>query len=226
LPSRRQWTPLGRALSVVGDNWTLIIALQLASGRTRLAELRSRLAGVSPGVLDRYLQQMAAAGLLTRTRFREMPPRVELELTQAGRELVPIAEALARWGLRRAWSEPEQGEQVDIDALLRLLPVLIAAGAGLPDANIELILHEDAAESRYRFTARSGQVLPATPAEGESEHAAMVRIRGDRPAWARALGPEADTGLLRLGGDRSIGRLLLEALHQHDLAAETGSQVA
>ena len=60
----------------------------------------------APGLLDRYLQRMAAAGLVTRSRYREMPPRVEIELTDAGRELLPAAAALARWALRRAWSLP------------------------------------------------------------------------------------------------------------------------
>jgi DNA-binding HxlR family transcriptional regulator len=49
---------------------------------------------------------MVGLGLVTRTRFKEKPPRVELELTDAGRELVPIAEALARWGMRHADDPP------------------------------------------------------------------------------------------------------------------------
>jgi DNA-binding HxlR family transcriptional regulator len=225
LPSRRQWTPLGRALTVTGDNWTLIIALQLACGRTRLSELRARLAGVSAGVLDRYLRQMARAGLITRTRFREMPPRVEIELTESGRELLPIAGALARWGLRRAWSEPREGEQVDIDALLRLLPVLLAGASGLPDAEIELILHEDIEESRYRFTVRGGQVLVASP-QREREQTPFVRIRGDRGAWTATLGPAADISQLRLGGDQAIARRVLAALHASEQASKAGHRAA
>jgi DNA-binding HxlR family transcriptional regulator len=54
----------------------------------------------SAGVLDRHLQQMVTLGLLLRRRFKEMPPRVEISLTEAGRELLPIADALARWGVK------------------------------------------------------------------------------------------------------------------------------
>ncbi|HEY4917927.1 MAG TPA: helix-turn-helix domain-containing protein [Solirubrobacteraceae bacterium] len=96
----RTWTPLARALEATGDHWTLAIALALAPGRTRLTHLRERLPGISTGVLARGLTHMVGLGLVTRTRFKEKPPRVELELTDAGRELVPIAEALARWGMR------------------------------------------------------------------------------------------------------------------------------
>jgi DNA-binding HxlR family transcriptional regulator len=96
----RTWTPLARALEATGDHWTLAIVLGLAPGTTRLAHLRERLPGISTGVLARGLSHMVELGLVTRTRFKEKPPRVELELTAAGRELVPIAEALAQWGTR------------------------------------------------------------------------------------------------------------------------------
>jgi DNA-binding HxlR family transcriptional regulator len=93
-------SPLGRALSATGDRWTLPIAQQLARGPRRPVQLQRRLTGISSGVLDRHLQRMVALGLLLRRRYREMPPRVELALTDAGRELLPIARALARWGTK------------------------------------------------------------------------------------------------------------------------------
>ncbi|HWY17384.1 MAG TPA: helix-turn-helix domain-containing protein [Solirubrobacteraceae bacterium] len=95
-----QWTPLARALGATGDRWTLLIAHALADGPQRPVQLRSRLPEISSGVLDRHLQQMVGLGLLLRRRFKEMPPRVELALTEAGRELLPIARALARWGVK------------------------------------------------------------------------------------------------------------------------------
>jgi DNA-binding HxlR family transcriptional regulator len=102
----RTQTPLARALEATGDHWTLAIALALAPGRMRLTHLRERLPGISTGVLARGLTHMVGIGLVTRTRFKEKPPRVEFELTDAGRELVPIAEALARWGMRHMDGPP------------------------------------------------------------------------------------------------------------------------
>jgi DNA-binding HxlR family transcriptional regulator len=102
----RAWTPLARALDATGDRWTLAIVLALAPGSTRLTHLRERLPGISTGVLARGLSHMVGLGLVTRTRFKEKPPRVELELTEAGRELIPIAEALARWGMRHVDAPP------------------------------------------------------------------------------------------------------------------------
>jgi DNA-binding HxlR family transcriptional regulator len=102
----RTWTPLARALEATGDHWTLAIVQALAPGRTRLTHLRARLPGISTGVLARGVTHMVELGLVKRTRFKEKPPRVELELTDAGRELVPIAEGLERWGMRHTDALP------------------------------------------------------------------------------------------------------------------------
>lgn len=94
-----QWSPDARALDVVGDKWTLLIVRDLLPGPTRQMELRDRLPGISSAQLQTRLQWMEAHGLVTRTRYREVPPRVVYELTDRGRELVPVLAALARWGL-------------------------------------------------------------------------------------------------------------------------------
>jgi DNA-binding HxlR family transcriptional regulator len=125
--AHRQWTPLARALTIAGDGWTLAIVAELAPGPMRLSALQARLGGVSAGLLDRRLRRMAEDGLLTRSRHREIPPRVELALTEAGHELLPVAAALARWGLRRGWGPPLAGERVDLDALLRQLPLQLGS---------------------------------------------------------------------------------------------------
>lgn len=205
VPANRQWTPLGRALTVTGDNWTLVIALQLAEGATRLSQLRERLAGVSAGVLDRYVRQMAAAGLVTRTRFREMPPRVEIELTEAGRELLPIAGALARWGLRRAWTLPESGEHVDLDALLRLLPVLLDEDAQLPDGVIEVrVVGTDPIRHRFAVRERRLEALAAS-----SERIPTASLSGDRDSWTAALGPDGLGTRLHVIGDEVLARRVI-----------------
>lgn len=207
--SHRQWTPLARSLAVAGDSWTLAIAAELAPGRMRLSTLRGRLAGVSAGLLDRYLQRMTGAGLITRSRYREMPPRVEIELTDAGRELLPVASALARWGLRRAWSPPHPEERVDVQALLRQLPLLLDLRPPLPDAAVLLVLSEPGGERRWRLDVRGGLCLALADADKEDT---MATIAGDAGAWTAAIGPESDLSALRLSGDRALARALLRAL--------------
>jgi DNA-binding HxlR family transcriptional regulator len=212
LPSHRQWTPLGRSLELVGDNWTLAILMELAAGRTRLAVLREHLSGVSAGVLDRYLHRMGESGLVTRVRFREMPPRVELELTEAGRELLPIAAALSRWGLRWSWSQPREGEIVDPDALLRTLPALLTEPLEAPDGAVELILDQRGGRRRHLAEIAKGVVLMWT---GEGDRAApriTATIAGDWRAWVDALGPAGDVSALKLSGRRTQAQRLLASI--------------
>ncbi len=206
----RQWTPLARGLTVAGDSWTLAIAAELAPGRLRLAALRARLADVSAGLLDRYLQRMANAGLITRSRYREMPPRVEIELTDAGRELLPVAAALSRWALRRAWSAPGAEERVDVEALLRQVPLLLdGVRPPLPDAKVELALRQPERDRRWLLDLGGG-VCRAVCGASEVEPAAT--IAGDAEAWLRAIGPPAETSSLKLSGDRALAGALLRAL--------------
>ncbi len=212
LPAHRQWTPLGRGLSVTGDNWTLVIVTELAGGRIRLSELRDRLAGVSAGVLDRYLQRMSSSGLVERIRFREMPPRVELELTEAGHELLPIAEAVARWGLRWAWSAPEDAEIVDPEALLRGLPALLTATRKVPDGAVELLLDQRGGRRRHVVEISGGEVqMRRERGEGPALQITAT-VRGDWCAWTAALGPGADLAGLSISGRRSQALALLGAL--------------
>ncbi|HEX4435170.1 MAG TPA: helix-turn-helix domain-containing protein [Solirubrobacteraceae bacterium] len=193
----------------MGDHWTLAIAMQLAGGRTRLSALRSRLSGVSAAVLDRYLHRMTDAGLVTRTRFREMPPRVEIELTDAGRELLPIAAELARWGRSRAWTEPRNGEAIDLDALLRLLAELVCEPLDTPDGLVELAI-ENSGEPSHRVEISEGRIRLLR--DGEEARPAEAVIRGDRHAWIDALGPRANLAELKLSGKRDLAQQLLGRL--------------
>lgn len=217
-----QWSPLARALSAAGDHWTLLIVLQLSEpGPRRPVQLRRALAGISSGVLDRHLQQLVRQGLLSRTRYKEMPPRVEIELTEAGRELLPIAGALARWGMRRMWSEPRARERVDVEALLRLLPVLLEESEPLPDGTLELAVQSaEGTRADLRFAIERGQLRALAqsgsgPGEGDGETMRAppaARIAGDAHAWIAALGPERDYARLRFGGREELARRTLAAL--------------
>lgn len=236
--SSRVWNPLARALGAAGDRWTLMIALALAPGRMRLTHLHRRLPGVSTGVLERYLQQMVALGLVTRTRFKEMPPRVEFELTQAGSELLPVAEALARWGMRHAWWPPAERERIDVDVLFALLPALLGERHDLPAGSLELEVTDAEPPVRRRYAVRRGRLAPvaqtaqegaahngaphdgarkargragASAAEG-AEQPATAEIVGDAAAWSAALGPQRDLSGLEFGGEEDYARRILAAL--------------
>ena len=80
----------------------------LAAGPRRFVELQRVLPGISTEQLRSRLNRMVADGMLTRKRYREVPPRVDYELTERARELMPILGELARWGYEWAWSPPRE----------------------------------------------------------------------------------------------------------------------
>src|ERR1700745_3603721 len=120
-----QWAPDARALDLVGDKWTLLIIRDLVSGPRRFVELQRVLPGISTEQLRCRLNRMVADGMLTRKRYREVPPRVDYEMTERARDLMPILGELAKWGYEWAWNAPRSSESVDVGALLRLAPGLV-----------------------------------------------------------------------------------------------------
>lgn len=84
-------------LDRIGDKWTLLVVATLHDGRMRFTELQQRIPGISQRMLTRTLRQLERDGLTSRTAYAEVPPRVEYELTELGRTLVPPALTLAEW---------------------------------------------------------------------------------------------------------------------------------
>jgi DNA-binding HxlR family transcriptional regulator len=90
--------PLTAALKVIGGKWKPIIILNLNKSPKRFGQLDYSIPKVSRKVLASQLAELVKDELLTRHSFAESPPRVEYELTEKARELVPIFEAMAGWG--------------------------------------------------------------------------------------------------------------------------------
>src|SRR5947207_15704055 len=93
-----QWSPDTRALDLVGDKWTLLIVRDLAAGPRRFVELQRVLPGISTEQLRSRLNRMVADGMLTRKRYREVPPRGDYALNERAQALPPIRGQLAGWG--------------------------------------------------------------------------------------------------------------------------------
>jgi hypothetical protein len=170
------------------------------------------LPGISTEQLRSRLNRMVADGLLTRQRYREVPPRVDYELTERARELMPVLGALARWGFDWAWSAPRHGEAVDVGAVLRLAPGLLEAPRGI-EGRVECLVEVDEedgpAERRYVLVADHGQVRIIERGAGAG---AQARVAGGEQAWVRAFGPDADTSGLEIDGDRRLAEWLLAGL--------------
>ena len=90
--------PVETTLTLIGDKWKVLIIRDLLSGTKRFGELKRSVGSVSQKVLTAQLRQMEADGLLTRTVFPEVPPRVEYTLTRLGHSLKPVLDAMRDWG--------------------------------------------------------------------------------------------------------------------------------
>jgi DNA-binding HxlR family transcriptional regulator len=196
-----QWSPDARALDLVGDKWTLLIVRDLASGPRRFVELQRVLPGISTEQLRSRLNRMVADGLLTRQRYREVPPRVDYELTERAKELLPVVGELARWGYNWAWSPPRPDEAIDIGAVFRCAPGMVELGNETSGA-VELTVGQRA----YTLVCGHGGVS----IEERSAPDARARVTGSERAWIEALGPAGSRVDLDIEGDRGLANLVLD----------------
>lgn len=90
--------PVATTVQLIGSKWKLLIIRNLRARPWRFNELRKDLEGVSQKVLTDSLREMEADGIITRTVYPEVPPRVEYALSPLGETLGPILDAMAQWG--------------------------------------------------------------------------------------------------------------------------------
>jgi DNA-binding HxlR family transcriptional regulator len=185
-----------------------LIVRDLAAGPRRFVELQRVLPGISTEQLRSRLNRMVADGMLTRKRFREVPPRVDYELTERARELMPVLGELARWGYAWAWSPPRSLESVDLGAIFRLAPGLIRSPTMSGTIEFAVENRETAESTSYTFAVGDGKVtISEHPAE-----AADARVRGDVPAWISAFSPGGDRTRLSVSGNGELAAFLLKGL--------------
>lgn len=91
--------PVETTLTMISNKWKVLILRDLMPGTKRFGELKRSIGQVSQKVLTSQLRQMEESGLLTRTVYPEVPPRVEYTLTELGYSLKPVLDAMWRWGV-------------------------------------------------------------------------------------------------------------------------------
>src|SRR6478672_5458279 len=107
-------------LSRVGDKWSVLVVKLLGDGAMRFNELRHRIGGISQKMLTTTLRGLERDGFVTRTVTPTIPPRVDYELTELGRDLLVPVKALATWARRNEIKVQAARERFDT----------LAAGAG------------------------------------------------------------------------------------------------
>lgn len=131
--------PVARGVARVGDVWSMLILRNASLGQKRFDEFRQDL-GIAPNILSRRLKALTEDGLLEKRRYSARPPRDEYVLTEAGRDFLPILQAIAGWarthhggGALTRFVDAETGDDIE--------PVVIDAknGARIGDRPIEVV---------------------------------------------------------------------------------------
>lgn len=90
--------PVATTVAIIGNKWKLLIIRNLLMRPWRFNELRKDLEGISQKVLTDSLRSMESDGIITRTVYPEVPPKVEYALSDLGLTLKPILDAMCAWG--------------------------------------------------------------------------------------------------------------------------------
>ena len=87
-----------RTVNYIGGKWKPIILIRLLTGSVRFGKLTVQIPDISRKILTQQLKELEEDGLIIRNEYREKPPRVEYELSNRGKTLIPILKAMYDWG--------------------------------------------------------------------------------------------------------------------------------
>lgn len=119
MPQYGQFCPIAKSSEILGDTWSLLIVRELLLGSTKFSQLQKGLPKISPTILTKRLKALETWGVLIKRKLTGQKGH-EYRLTPAGRELSPLVDALAVWGMR--WARDEM-EPDDLDATFLMFDV-------------------------------------------------------------------------------------------------------
>lgn len=108
--------PVATTVQIIGSKWKLLIMRNLLARPWRFNELKKDLSGISQKVLTDSLRSMEADGIVTRTVYAEVPPRVEYALSPLGESMRPIIMAMRQWGLDYQEMRQDEDEMTETKA--------------------------------------------------------------------------------------------------------------
>lgn len=115
--------PISRALSCVGDTWSLLILRDAFGGMTRFDQFRKSL-GIAPTILTRRLAALTEEGVLEKRLYLDRPPREEYVLTAAGLDLLPVLVTIGEWG-RKHRSDGDVTRLIDEETGKDIRPIVV-----------------------------------------------------------------------------------------------------
>jgi DNA-binding HxlR family transcriptional regulator len=118
----------------------MLILRDAGLGRTRFDDFQKSL-GIAPNILTRRLGALVEAGMLERRRYSERPPRDEYVLTEAGRDYLPVLQALGGWA-RKHFGEGAISELIETSSGRTITPLVVDAETGVPLSEIAVTLRQ------------------------------------------------------------------------------------
>ncbi len=198
---------IARALDILGERWALMTVRELVLGPKRFTDLRTGLPHASPNILSMRLRDLEAHGIV---RKRKLPPPAAsqvYELTDRGRELAPVLDALGTWGSRLPLPGPDATMSFDAH-ILSFRTLFDPARAGDLEARVELRL----GERTFRAIVSGGALelvegtMEAPDAVITSDHGTALAVAHGRASLAES---EA-AGTLEITGDREAAVRFLD----------------
>lgn len=105
MTKRTRNCPAEVTLAVIGGRWKVLLLYHLFQGVMRFSELRRALPGITQKMLTQQLRELERDGIVHRTVYAQVPPKVEYTLTPRGQSLKPVVNAMCRWGLQQGGAE-------------------------------------------------------------------------------------------------------------------------
>lgn len=214
-----QFCPVAKAMEVLDERWTLLVVRELLYGSTHFNELRRGVPKMSPALLSKRLRSLERAGVVD---HREVGGRSVYTLSESGRELSAIVEALGAWGVR--WIGDLGQEDLDPHLLMWDMKRKIPVGEWPRTRTVLALRFDDvpAGVGRWWVVVSGGEVDVCDVDPGydvtahvETSLGALVRIwRGDR-SWAEAL----RAGTVSVHGPAAARQALPRWIGQSEVAA-------
>lgn len=217
MPIKRTYAELGdacataHALELVGDRWNYPVIRELMLAPKRFRELQASVIGITPTVLTSRLRDLEIGGLVRRVSL-PAPARVEAyELTDWGRELDPIMQALGRW----AQASPTRSNTGGLtpDAAIQSMLTMAPPGPVRPLIEMSLHLFDARLQADPGYDYRISWDETALIAERGPNPRAVAHVDADSSTWAGVLygGLPLDTAGIRIDGDQdTVIRLLAQ----------------
>jgi DNA-binding HxlR family transcriptional regulator len=195
---------VARALDVVGDRWALLVVRELLLGPRRYTDLLEGLPGIGTNVLSTRLRELEGAGVIERTEVPVPTPAVLYQLTDDGRDLGPVLDAIAVWGTRRL-TRPTSADTVEPRWFVLSLAAHLGPDDLVPGASVVL----DVEGERFTLGVSDDRVVAGSGADPRSS----ATITGNlRDFFAAAKGKPSAARRLTVTGDRAATRGLLHAI--------------